>query len=174
MKDVIDNIESKEQAFRDSLKIDPNEVTLNELQEEPDEATLRKLQNVYERRDADLVDEKRKSDYLKAINKITATKSEEELQQEQEVEEFFRDIQEKTDKYLSNSKKEEKRLELKEQEEKIRTQIMQQEKERKRKQKAKTENANTKKEKSAKGSSFADIMASDEFKSMWEESQEER
>lgn len=57
MKEVIEYKDKKDKEFRNRIKYDNS-------------STNKKLQNVYRRKDAQLADQKRKEEYLKAMNKL--------------------------------------------------------------------------------------------------------
>lgn len=69
-----------------------------------DSQIKRRVKNFSDRRDAQIAEEERKQDYLKAMNKLEKLNDNNEI----EIQGFFDDIQRKTDEYLKKQAQEER------------------------------------------------------------------
>lgn len=69
-----------------------------------DSQIKRRVKNFSDRRDAQIAEEERKQDYLKAMNKLEELNDNNEI----EIQGFFDDIQRKTDEYLKKQAQEER------------------------------------------------------------------
>ncbi len=147
-----EKIDNKKQEFKKSLEVRNDE---NQIE--------RRMKNFSNRKDAQDAEHKRKLAYLKAMNKVEELSDEDET----EIQEFFDDIQRRTDEYLRKQDEEERIKQDEKYGEKYNIQSKGQKKSKKSMKKESTE-------RKVSGTSMKEILNSQEFKDMWEESQEER
>lgn len=162
METVIEMMDKKRQEFKKSLEVKKEEIEVEK--EEIDKEQIEKIvKNFSNRKDAQNAEYQRKVAYLKAMNKVEELSNEDET----EIQEFFDDIQRKTDEYLRKQDEEERIKQNQKYGEKYNIQPTEQKKSKKNMKKESTE-------KKISGTSMKEILNSQEFKDMWEESQEER
>lgn len=93
-------VEKKKQEFKKSLEVPDETVNVSD----DDKKIEIRVKNYSARRDAQIADHERIIAYLKAMNKIEEINDDNEI----EIQEFFNDIQRKTDEYLKMQYEKEK------------------------------------------------------------------
>lgn len=137
MKDVVQQI--------DEIKEQKRKEFVNSLKQKTEEIE-KKVEYHNKRVDAQEKDKKRQIDILKAISKVERQPSNEEIEQEREIQKFFKEVKIKTNEYIKNYDNERKKQSVKQQKTKKRDN---------------------------KVSGTGNVFRSKEFKKLWEESQKQ-
>lgn len=162
MEQIIEMMDKKRQEFKKNLEVKREEIEV-EKEEIDEEQIEKRVKNFSNRRDTQNAEYKRKVAYHKAMDKVEELNNEDET----EIQEFFDDIQRRTDEYLRKQDEEKRIKQNQKYGEKYNIQSKKQKKIKKNMKKESTE-------KKISGTSMKEILNSQEFKDMWEESQEER